>query len=253
MAPAPPGGPTARRGMDPDHAARHRGPMNTVVVTGAAGPATERVVASLAACEGVDRVVVVSPRPDPKVRAAVRPGGAVVEVHVADVVAVDLERFLHEASAVVHLGAAVDDLDPALLAEGRIVDEAAAVLRRGGRSSGRPARAGVDRGRLRRLGEQPRAPHRGRGREAAPQRFRLRSSWPRPSGTVRAGPTTTPVHGSPCSRAVVADDHPDWRPRPCARRCRCPSPTATPPRSTSTPTTWVRPSCWRWPVKLTGC
>ena len=104
--------------------------MNTVVVTGAAGPAAERVVASLAACEGVDRVVVVSPRPDPEVRAAVRPGGAVVEVHVADVVAVDLERFLHEASALVHLGAAVDDLDPALLADGRIVDEASAVLAR---------------------------------------------------------------------------------------------------------------------------
>jgi nucleoside-diphosphate-sugar epimerase len=115
--------------MDPDRAARHRGPMNTVVVTGAAGPAAERVVASLAACEGVDRVVVVAPRPDPQVRAAVRPGGAVVEVHVADVAAVDLERFLHEASALVHLGAAVDDLDPALLADGRIVDEAAAVLR----------------------------------------------------------------------------------------------------------------------------
>jgi nucleoside-diphosphate-sugar epimerase len=103
--------------------------MNSVVVTGAAGPAAGRVVASLAACEGVDRVVVVAPRPDREVDAVARPDGAEIEVHVADVAAARLDPLVHDAAAVVHLGAAVDDLDPALLADGRIVDETAAVLR----------------------------------------------------------------------------------------------------------------------------
>ncbi len=92
--------------------------VRTIVFTGAAGPAVPPVVARVAdAAPGTFRVL--TPRP------VEVPGAQVVPV---DLVHVDLAEHLGDADAVVHLGCAVDDTDPDLLAPGRIVAEARAVL-----------------------------------------------------------------------------------------------------------------------------
>ncbi len=101
--------------------------MTTVVVSGAAGPVAEGVVAALRAAEGVDSVRVLSPRP----WAEPIPGpadGIPVEVVAVDPAGTDLAEHVKGADVVVHLGVAGDDVDPTLLAPGRIVAEARAVL-----------------------------------------------------------------------------------------------------------------------------
>lgn len=101
--------------------------MTTVVVSGAAGAVAETIVAALRRAEGIDTVRVLSPRPWSRDLSAPA-GGAEVEVVVADLVSADLSPHLAGTDVLVHLGVAGDDVDPTLLAAGRIVDEGRSVL-----------------------------------------------------------------------------------------------------------------------------
>jgi UDP-glucose 4-epimerase len=101
--------------------------METVVLTGAAGPTAEAVVARLATRRPDARLHVLAPRP------LAGPGGAGsarVTAQVLDLPRADLRAELRSLgpTAVVHLGMPVDGVDPYQLAPGRAVDEAHAVL-----------------------------------------------------------------------------------------------------------------------------
>lgn len=101
--------------------------MDSVVLTGAAGPIAAAVVRRLAAQWPEIRFTLLAPRPLPD---AEHDRSSHVNVEVVDLVGADLTRRFAEvgAEAVVHLGVAVDDIDPFLIAPGRIAAEARAVL-----------------------------------------------------------------------------------------------------------------------------
>ena len=105
--------------------AGHRVQMKSIVVTGAAGPVAESVLATLTQQPGVASLHIVAPAPVELPDSAL---DVAVRVTVADLVGADLVALIGAAEAVVHLGATIDATDPRLLADGRIVDEARAVL-----------------------------------------------------------------------------------------------------------------------------
>ncbi len=103
----------------------HRVQMTSVVLTGAAGPAADAIVAALAADKLVDTLRVLSPRPVILPTDGVH---ATLDGAVVDLVEGTLVGRFADVDVVVHLGAAVDGTDPHALAEGRLATEAAAVL-----------------------------------------------------------------------------------------------------------------------------
>lgn len=113
--------------MDRGPAAGHRWWMDSVVLTGAAGPAAAAIVERLAAHLPEVRITVLAPRAMRQLDGA---SGSSVTVEVLDLVGADIaERFSAVgAGAVVHLGVPVDVLDPFQLAPGRAAAEARAVL-----------------------------------------------------------------------------------------------------------------------------
>lgn len=110
--------------MDRLGRAGHRVAMSTVVVSGAAGPVAEAVVAALVADPDVKQVRVLAPRS----WGATVSDPDRVRVAVVDLVGADLSSHLAGTDTLVHLGVAGDDLDPTLLAPGRVVAEGRAVL-----------------------------------------------------------------------------------------------------------------------------
>jgi nucleoside-diphosphate-sugar epimerase len=101
--------------------------MDSVVITGAAGPVAATIVERLAAHLPETRITVLAPRPIPELEHV---DGSPVSVEVLDLAGADVgERFTAVgAEAVVHLGGPVDGLDPFKLAPGRAAVEARAVL-----------------------------------------------------------------------------------------------------------------------------
>ena len=101
--------------------------MESVVLTGAAGPVAATIVERLAAHLPESRITVLAPRPIPELD---RAAGSAVTVDVLDLAGADLAERLSAvgAEAVVHLGVPVDGLDPFRLAPGRAAVEARAVL-----------------------------------------------------------------------------------------------------------------------------
>lgn len=193
--------------MDRLRRAGHRVAMSTVVVSGAAGPVAEAVVSALVADADVTQVRVLAPR---------RWGSAVadpdrVSTAVVDLVGAELAPLLDGADTLVHLGVAGDDLDPTLLAPGRVVAEGVAVLEAA-------ARAGVTQvvvlSSATVYGAWPKNPV--PLTEAAVLRpnpdfalavelaelERLAAEW----HDAHASTTLTVLRAVP----VVADDHPDW-------------------------------------------
>lgn len=101
--------------------------MDSVVITGAAGPVTAAIVERLAAHLPEVRITVLAPRPIPELEVAT---GSAVTVEVLDLVGADIVERLGVvgAEAVVHLGVPIDGLDPFKLAPGRAAAEARAVI-----------------------------------------------------------------------------------------------------------------------------
>lgn len=99
--------------------------MESVVLTGAAGPIAEQLVARLSVQRPDTKFTVLAPRPF-----GLAPGTTGVEVQVVDLVHANLAEIFagSGADAVVHLGIPVDGLDPYQLAPGRAAAEARAVL-----------------------------------------------------------------------------------------------------------------------------
>lgn len=93
--------------------------MQRYVLTGASGPAVEAVIGAVTARSDDVELTLLTTRPDPVAGARVRP---------VDLVGTDLSDHFRGADAIVHLGCPVDDQDPDDLADGRLVDEARAVL-----------------------------------------------------------------------------------------------------------------------------
>lgn len=99
--------------------------MESFVVTGAAGPLAETIVARLAQRPGVTWLTVLASRP---FTGGTHPLEEGVRVEVRDLAGSDLDSSFAGVDAVIHLGGLVDDTDPHLLSPGRLVDEARAVL-----------------------------------------------------------------------------------------------------------------------------